>query len=166
MPKLGDTRTDMRGAEWKFCSFIVLGDHPDDKPMVRAGWFKTLRQPRRGKSTYYDYLLRSEEMKREAEIQQAKRGKFEVPADPFWEGLPTIAAYCCDHWWDDGKPRTVCKMSIVNYGSSVNVNLNDEERRRSITTTSGTVREALELLEAHLSAGNAPWRSWGPQKGK
>jgi hypothetical protein len=90
-----------------------------------------------------------------------KPGKWVLPADPFWQNIPVIAQYCSDFWWEKtGKPRTPCKLAIQCFGGSVQVSMNDEEKKRSCHTTAETIQEALGLLDEHLKAGTAPWRYW------
>lgn len=100
---------------------------------------------------------------RDDSVKRGAGAKWEHPkGEPFFEGIPTIAQYCTDFWWEDQKkPRTPCKLSLVFFDGAVMLTMNDEEKRRSTNTTAQTVRDALELLEGHLSSGTAPWRSWG-----
>lgn len=105
-------------------------------------------------------------MKDDMQEQQKKRGKWEMPRDPFLQPYPTIAQYLTDCFFDDGRKRTPSKLGVRWWGDSVDVSLNDEEKRRSCVTTSNSLEEALGLLEAHLASGGAPWRFWGEPKKK
>jgi len=127
-----------------------------------------LRQlPRSGTITYWQHKAEIDAMIDDASEKQ-KPGKWSMPKEPFLQGHPTLAQYLTDFWWEKPapKPRIPCKLAIQFFGESVQVSLNDEEKRRSMHTTAPTVAEALQLMEERLAAGNAPWRSWGQQGGK
>lgn len=123
------------------------------------------RLPLIGLFTYRQYKAEIDAMIDDASEKQ-KPGKWTMPADPFLKGHPTLAQYLTDFWWEKPapKPRIPCKLAIQFFGESVQVSLNDEEKRRSMHTTAPSVSEALQLMEDRLSAGNAPWRNWGNQK--
>jgi len=116
--------------------------------------------PQRRENTYWQYRREIDNMLEEATDRQVP-GKWVCPSDPFWKGIEVVAQYCTDFWWEKTKkPRTPCKIALTSFGESVQVTMNDEEKRRSTHTTAATVREALELLNEHLKAGTAPWRHW------
>lgn len=124
-----------------------------------------VKLPPAGVEKYWELQVRIDAMKEDSRNRQTP-GKWKMPeGEPFWEKLPTLAQYCTDFWWEETKkPRIPCKIAMTFFEGAVNLSLNDEEKRRSCHTTAQTVREALELLEAHLEAGTAPWRSWGKQR--
>jgi hypothetical protein len=94
-----------------------------------------------------------------------KPGKWAQGSEPFLKAFPTIAQYCTDFWWEKtNKPRIPCTLSITFFGEAVQLTMNDKEKDRSMHTVAPTVLDALELMESHLAAGNAPWRSWGKRK--
>jgi len=123
--------------------------------------------PRVQANTYWQHKAEIDAMIDEAGDRQ-KPGKWVMPKEPFLKDLPTLAQHVTDFWWEGQKPRPriPCKLAIVFFGESVQVSLNDEEKRRSMHTTAQTVSEALQLMEERLTAGAAPWRSWGPQGGR
>jgi len=148
------------------CTYIA----PDDPEPGVSRSTKWVENTRLRKIWYepenYLELQRITEMKREASSAQKAKGKYQHTNPGFIGNYPTIEEYLGDCWWDDGKPRTPCHLKIEVVGNMVHVGLIDTEQRRSCHTTSGGLAEALEALEAHLAAGGAPWRSWGPQKGR
>ena len=111
-----------------------------------------------------DFWNEREKMKRDAQDQQKKRGKFEPSSDPLIAALPRLNELLTDCWWDDGKPRDVCSLSIRWDGDSVSVTLTDKEAQRSMTTTSTSAQEALEAMERHIEERGPAWRSWAKQK--
>lgn len=115
----------------------------------------------------WEHFAEIEKMIDEAGDKQ-KPSKWEGSTDPFITTYPTINRYCTDFWWEKPvvKPRTPCTLAIQFFSGTVQVSINDKEKRRSMHTTSTTVAEALQLMEDHLAAGNAPWRDWGGQGGK
>jgi len=116
--------------------------------------------PRQEEEKIWEWYRRRDAMIDEASDKQ-KPGKWVCPSDPFWKGIETVAQFCTDFWWEKtNKPRTPCKIAITSFGESAQVTMNDEEKGRSSHTTAATVRDALELLDAHLKAGTAPWRYW------
>lgn len=128
-------------------------------------YLKTVPQIRT--PTYWDWKAEIDAME-DLEVQKTADASWKLPADPFWTKYPTLARFCTDFWWTKPvkKPRKPCKLSIVFFSDMVNVSVNDEEKRRSMHTTAPTIAEALELIEDHLAAGNAPWRPWGDPKRK
>ncbi len=123
------------------------------------------RLPSSGIVTYRQWKAEIDAMIDDAGEKQ-KPGKWTMPNEPFLKGLPTLAQFLTDYWWEkpQPKPRIPCKLAITFFGESCQVSLNDEEKRRSMHTTAPSVGEALQLMEERLTAGNAPWRSWGQQK--
>lgn len=121
-------------------------------------------------ATQADYLDRPwekvEAMKREAAQVIKGKGKYPGHPEPLLAGRECMQELLGDPWWDDGKPRQLCTLTIELVGDQVAIKVVDAENRRSMHTTAQTVAEAIELLDNHLKAGGAPWRSWGPQKGR
>jgi len=113
-----------------------------------------------------EYFERLEKMKREAQEVQKARGKFTPPSDPLISKRPALAAYLADAFWDDGTPREVCTLKVRWDADNVTVSLQDGEKERSMTTTSSSLDDALELMEAHIVAKGPSWRSWGNFKKK
>lgn len=148
----------------KLCTYLHLDQETHkptsmlrfvDCPYANRTWVPT---------DYYLHAQEIEIMKRETAGVQKTKGKYIAPPCKFLKDYPTITEWCGDCWWDDGKPRTPCHVKIEVIGDMVHIGLIDQEGRRSCHTTAGGLPEALELLEGHLAAGGAPWRSWGPQK--
>jgi hypothetical protein len=111
------------------------------------------------KSSYREYLY----MKRRAQVEQKKVGKWVPTDDPFVRDFPNIDKEMSDCFWDDGKPRDPCSLFVRTGKSGASVYLNDPENKAGINTNGKTVREAMEALEAYLAAGEPTWR---PQTGK
>jgi len=105
-------------------------------------------------------------MKRYNEENQKKAGKFDRSKDPWFKSRPHLDAFMRDAFWEDGKPRECCRISISAGTHQCVVSLNDSDAEQSITTTSETVEDALDRLEAYLASGNPSWRSWGKKKTK
>ena len=103
-------------------------------------------------------------MKREQAEKQSKAGKYVHPQVGDLVEYPTMSPYLLDCWWDDGKPRETCTLSIKFLGDTVQLSMNDKEQRRSITTTAETLPDAMEALEKCLATGRAPWRPWGKER--
>lgn len=103
-------------------------------------------------------------MKRVNQESQKQKGKWTPSKDLFVKGRPTIDAFLTDAWWDDGKPRDVCSLTIRLGSASAMVSLNDSENEQSITTNGETVEDALDRLEAYIAPGNASWRAWGKKR--
>jgi len=102
----------------------------------------------------------------EDDTRNQKPDKWTPGNEPMLQPYPTVYQYCTDCWSKkDGKvvPRTPCTISLTFFSGSVNLSINDKDRSRSFHTSAETVTAALEALEAHLAAGNTPWRYW---KGK
>jgi len=99
-------------------------------------------------------------MKRESQEAQKRAGKFVPHADPLLKGCLTVNQYLSDCFWDDGKTREPCTMTVTFLATGVRVSLNDKEYKRSCFTDAPTVAEALNHLEVRLTAGDAPWRAW------
>lgn len=99
-------------------------------------------------------------MKRPTESSKPVKGKIEV-ADTSWsKSYPTVTAYMCDAFWEDGKSRECASVSIRMEGSQVNLSLSDHAMQRSCFTTATSVAEALQLLEDALRTDRVTWRSW------
>jgi len=142
------------------CTFDLVSGGKVSYPMA---YLEVL--PPVGQLTYVQYKAEIDAMIDEAHDRQ-KPSKWVMPAEPMLAGLENLARYLTDFWWEKPtvKPRIPCKLAIQFFGEAVQVTMNDEEKRRSTHTTAQTVREALELLDARLGAGEAPWRQWGKQK--
>jgi len=130
------------------------------------GWFPPRRPRVRGNanSLTRDFFERLEEMKRINQEKQAKAGKWVQTDDGFVKDRPQLDAYMTDGFWDDGKPRDVCSLTIRLSKAGAMVSLNDPENEQSITTNAQSVEAALEALEAYLATGNPSWRAWGKKK--
>jgi len=103
-------------------------------------------------------------MKREI-ITKRKGGQgFEPPEDTFFANRPLLAEACCDPVYDDGSPREVWSISLNWCGSMLTASLNDKDQGRSLNTTSQTLDQAADALEALLGAPVRPWRYWGKKK--
>lgn len=131
-----------------------LGWFPPHKPRVRGN----------GTSATRAYFERLEEMKREQAQTQRSKGKWTPSPDPFLHGRPAIDQHLTDAWWDDGKPREVCSLTVRVGSGTAMVSLNDSDNEQSITTNAGDVNEALDRLEAYLTTGTPSWRSWGKKR--
>jgi hypothetical protein len=99
-------------------------------------------------------------MKRFQQETQKAKGKWELPEDPFLQHIPLIAALLTDAWWDDGKPREVCGLTVRFTSDSCQVSINDTDGKQSITTTSYSLEAALSEMEKGLSEGKSMWRKW------
>jgi hypothetical protein len=164
--RVGDVRSDVWGTEYKLCTCIVLDPHPDMPATTGTVWVRQ-RKPhvrRVVENAYATFYRRISQMKDDQIENQKKKGKWEMPTDPFLGPYPTIAQHLTDVFWDDGRPRVPSTLKVKWWGIKVDVSLNDDGKRRSCTTTADTLEEALGLLEAYLAEGGAPWRSWGPPK--
>ena len=130
-----------------------------------VGWFPK-RTPRlRNLNTLTrEYFERLEEMKRVQTETQKGKGKWTPSKDQFLKGRPTIDAFLTDAWWDDGKPRDVCSLTVRIGFECAMVSLNDSENEQSITTNGKDVDDALDRLEAYIAPGNASWRPWGKKR--
>ena len=114
-------------------------------------------------STYSHYEEISR-MKRFNQDAQKAKGKWVPSTDVFLSKLTAVDQLLTDAWWDDGKPRDVCSLTIRVGKESASVSVNDPENEASITTNGQTVKEALERLEAYVSGPNPSWRQWGKKK--
>jgi len=138
----------------KFDTETYLGWFPPRVPRVRGNLFSASRE----------YFERLGDMKRaQAEMQKSK-GKWTPSTDRFLKDRPTIDQHLTDAWWDDGKPREVCSLTIRMGHSAAMVSLNDSDNEQSITTNAESVEEALDRLEAYLSTGTPSWRPWGKKR--
>lgn len=99
-------------------------------------------------------------MKRHAPPPKGKQGSWSCPDPDFGKRFPTIAAFLCDCWWDDGKPRDVGSLSVRMSDDNLTISLVDPENKASCFTTAETLTEAFTLLEAALASGRAVWRRW------
>lgn len=111
-----------------------------------------------------DFWKGVDEMKREQAAAQKRKGKFEHPGDPFLSDLPFLAQFLCDAWWDDGKPRDVCTLTLRFGERQATISLNDVAEERSVSTTADSIGEACRLLDDALGTERAAWRSWKRQK--
>ncbi len=166
--RIGQTRKDAYGREYKLCTYIKLDPRPDVLAEVRAIWVPVV-QPR--VRSYHqnlnkEYYERVSKMKDDMEGKQGKAGKWTPPSDPFLKPYPIISQFLTDCFFDNGKKRETSSLKVKFWSDSVDISLNDHEKQRSCTTTSETLERALELLERHLAAGGAPWREWGGFKKK
>lgn len=141
-------------------SFLTDGGAKIAFPMVYAK-----KLPRVSQTTYWQLRSETQAMIDEGTNNQ-KPGKWVPGKDEFLKPYPHINQYCTDFWFEGQKPRPriPCKLAFTFFGESVQLSLNDEEKRRSCHTTAETVKDAMELLEERLNAGSAPWRNWGTKR--
>lgn len=111
-----------------------------------------------------EHLEGIESMKRFNQDGQKKQGKWVPSGDKFLKDRPFVDALLTDAWWDDGKPRDVCSLTVRVGTRSASVSVNDAENEASITTQGESVEDALDRLEAYLAAGNPTWRQWGKKR--
>jgi len=104
------------------------------------------------------------EMKRYISEVTSKDKKWKAPTEPLLKNRPHIAQLLTDPWWDDGTPRELCSLTVRVGLDQTQLNVNDVDNEQSITTTAGSLEEALSLLEEALAAGRNPWRKWGNGK--
>jgi len=103
-------------------------------------------------------------MKRPTESLPLTKGKW-TPCDAsFFKLYPTISAYLCDGFWEDGKSRECASLSIRMDQANVNISLSDHATQRSCFTTGRTLTECFALIEEALRDGQVVWRPW--KKGK
>jgi len=115
-----------------------------------------------GKELPWEHWRRMD-MMLEDDTNNQKPDKWVPSSEPLLVPFPTIHQYCTDCWTMKDKkavPRTPCTIGLTFFSGAVNLTLNDKGRSRSVHTTAATVQEALELLEGHLVAHTAPWRTW------
>jgi len=103
-------------------------------------------------------------MKRFNQEKQKGVGKWVPTADDFVKARPMIDSLLTDGFWDDGKPRDVCTLTIRLGKGGAGISLNDPEGEQSITTNGRTIDETLDALEAYLATGIVTWRQWGKKK--
>lgn len=101
------------------------------------------------------------EMKRYMTEATKADKKWKSPSEPMLMKRPLIAQLLTDPWWEDGSPREVCSMTIRVGLDQTQISVNDTDNEQSITTTAGSLDEALETLEEALGAGRNLWRKWG-----
>lgn len=99
-------------------------------------------------------------MKRASAASPTPKGKWSCPDPWIAQQFPTLAEWCCDCYWEDGKARTPCTLTLRMDDGSVNVCLNDKEGSRGAYTTAGSLEECLELVERALKDGTLAWRRW------
>lgn len=148
---------------WKYVTCTIV-----DGDVLRPGVALILCCPawwsRRRDDLTVDFWKGVDEMKRAQQNAQKSKGKYQHPDDPFLAEMPHLAQHLCDSWWDDGKPREVCTLTIRIGDKQANLSLNDIGEERSVSTTAETVREALVLLDDALGTERANWRSWKRKK--
>lgn len=81
--------------------------------------------------------------------------------DPTLMGFPTVWEYLTLARYDDGSSRKLSALSVFVEDGSLKIALNDKDAQRSLYVAGMTLRDALEALEAKLSAGEGDWRAWG-----
>lgn len=135
---------------------------------VMSGYFPARITPRRGISQILsrEYFEGLEEMKRYNSDNQKKAGKFVLSKDHFLKDRPNLDAMLNDAFWDDGKPRETCSLTVRTGTDRAMVSLNDSDLEQSISTNGENVQDALDRLEAYLTGGNPTWRPWGRKKGR
>jgi len=80
--------------------------------------------------------------------------------------FPTVVSYLTDTKYDDGSSREPSSFTVTCSAGGVQVALNDKELKQSLYSTSGTLQDALKLMEKALIDGIDAWRPWGRKKGK
>lgn len=110
------------------------------------------------------YHRELDEMKRFNQETQRKAGKWIPSEDPLLARYPNLDQYLTDAWWEDGKPREVCSITVRAGKQQATVSLNDADGEQSISTSGESIEDALGRLEAYLAAGNPTWRPWGRKK--
>lgn len=105
-----------------------------------------------------------DEMKRYNQESQKKAGKWAPSGDPLLANRPTLDQYLTDSWWEDGKPREVCSITLRVGKQQATVSLNDSDGEQSISTSGESIEDALDRLEAYLAGGSPTWRPWGKKK--
>jgi len=104
-------------------------------------------------------------MQREKPVPPPKKGHVSCPDESFMSQFPSVSAYLCDVWWDDGKPREPSSLSIKMDGTYVHIGLMDHAMSRSLYCTAPSLQDALLMLEEVLKGGQASWRAWkGPKR--
>jgi len=104
-------------------------------------------------------------MKRPKSSPPPAKGKWMCPDASFSQRYPSLAQYLCDAMWEDGQPRQLSSLSVKMDSSSVSLSLSDHETSSSAYTTATSLQEALELMEAGITAGTVVFRPWkGPRK--
>jgi hypothetical protein len=144
--------TQTTRSEWD--TICYLGWFPPHKPRMRGN----------GTNANREYFERLEDMKRAQAETQRSKGKWTPSTDQFLKDRPTVDSYLTDAWWDDGKPREVCSLTIRVGNGNAMVSLNDADQEQSITTNGEDVNDALDRLEAYLANGTITWRSWGKRR--
>jgi len=102
-------------------------------------------------------------MKRDAVVSGKASRQWACPDPEFGKLYPALAAQFCDCYWDDGKPRDPCSLSI-RFSDRVFLSIVDAENSRSAFTTADNLQEGLAALEALFAAGTPPWRRWKGKK--
>lgn len=100
-------------------------------------------------------------MKRPKAIERNKPGNWHCPDAKFLETYPTLAAFMCDPWWDDGKIRILPSLSLRFEDGHVKLCLADKHANCGAYTDASTLDEALGLLDAALAMDAVEWRRWG-----
>ncbi len=159
----------MHERKMKLVTFIDVNDEPNPDGSgypVKLLWvIDRSSLPRRGsESPTQKYYRELQEMKDYTQTSQKKAGKFVPSTDSFFEGRPCLNEYMTDAWWESGKPREVCSLSLRAGNGSGMATLTDADNEQSITSNGPTIEEALDRLEAYLASGNPSWRQWGKKK--
>lgn len=131
-----------------------LGWFPPHKPRVR-GQLNALTR------AHFEGI---DEMKRYNAEKQKTHGKWVPTVDDFVKARPSLDAFMTDAFWDDGKPRDPCSLTVRIGKGSAMVSLNDGENEQSISTNGKTVDDAIDALESYLATGNPSWRPWGKKR--
>jgi hypothetical protein len=137
-----------------------------DKVSQSQAWFvpAVRTKPKYVENPTAKHFREIEEMKRYNQAEQRKAGKWFASKDAFFRERPHLDAYMTDAWWEDGKPRDTCSLTVRAGATGAVLSLNDAENEQSISTNGESVTDALDRLEAYLGAGNPTWRPWGKKK--
>jgi len=140
-------------------------DREDGYVQYYLGWVK----PRYSlyKKVYfnpYEHFREVVDMKRRNQESQKKAGKWSPSGDPFLDRFPNIDKELTDAFWEDGKPRDVCSLTLRAGKGTASVYINDPEQGAGINTNGTSIEDALTRLDAYLGTENPTWRPHSNKK--
>jgi len=103
-------------------------------------------------------------MKNDNVDRHARKGKFEPPSDPMFDGRPNLADACCNPFYDDKSEKGCWSLSFSWETGACQVSVTDKDNCRSLNSTSETSEDALHVMEALLASERRPWRYWGKKR--
>jgi len=103
-------------------------------------------------------------MKRRSIEAQKRAGKWEPSGDELMKNFPNIDKELTDCFWDDGKPRQPCTLSLRPGKAGASVYLNDPELNAGINTAGDNLLDAMAKLEAYLAGGNPNFKPHANKK--